>query len=68
MTPTPAVTTTITQAPSALSQLAQTHCLAVAKQRADDAAANGLDRDTQRVVHDGTYSRCMTWQAAHPAN
>jgi hypothetical protein len=45
---------------------AETHCLAVAKQRADDAAANGLDRDTQKIVRDGTYAKCMAWQTAHP--
>jgi hypothetical protein len=42
------------------------HCLSVAKQRADDAAANGLDSATQQVVRDGTYANCMQWQAAHP--
>jgi hypothetical protein len=51
-----------------LQPAAQTHCLAVAKQRAEDTAANGLDRNTQKVVHDGTYANCMTWQAAHPEN
>jgi hypothetical protein len=40
--------------------------MAVAKQRAEDAAANGLDGPTQKVVHDGSYTDCMNWQAAHP--
>ena len=47
---------------------AQAHCLAVAKQRTDDAAANGLDGDTQKIVHDGTYRNCMNWETAHPSN
>lgn len=42
------------------------HCDAVAKQRADDAAASGLDRDTQEVVRRGTYANCLAWDAAHP--
>jgi hypothetical protein len=45
---------------------AESHCLAVAKQRADDAAANGLDKNTRKIVYDGTYANCMTWQTAHP--
>jgi hypothetical protein len=49
-------------------QTAQAHCLVVAKHRADDAAANGLDRDTQKIVHDGTYTNCMNWETAHPSN
>jgi hypothetical protein len=43
------------------------HCAAVAKQRADDAAAGGSDSDTQTIVRDGTYKDCMAWQAAHPS-
>jgi hypothetical protein len=64
----PAVTAAaIAQASSIpAQQAAQTHCLAVAKQRAEDAAANGLDGPTQKVVRDGSYTDCMNWQAAHP--
>ncbi|HEX4157743.1 MAG TPA: hypothetical protein VHY79_04650 [Rhizomicrobium sp.] len=47
--------------------VAVAHCLAVAKQRAEDAAASGLDRDTQKIVNDGTYANCMRWEAAHPS-
>jgi len=44
---------------------ADSHCHSVAKARADDAAANGLDADTQRIVRDGTYANCMAWAASH---
>jgi hypothetical protein len=42
------------------------HCKAVARQRADDAAASGLDRETQEIVRHGTYANCLAWDAAHP--
>ncbi|HEX9159588.1 MAG TPA: hypothetical protein VF835_05115 [Rhizomicrobium sp.] len=42
------------------------HCEAVARQRADDAAANGLDRETQEVVRQGTYANCLAWDSQHP--
>ncbi|HTT84324.1 MAG TPA: hypothetical protein VMF67_12660 [Rhizomicrobium sp.] len=41
--------------------------MAVAKQRAEDTAASGMDRDTQKIVRDGTYANCMAWQSAHPS-
>jgi hypothetical protein len=43
------------------------HCTAVAKQRAADAGAAGLDEDTQAIVRKGTYADCMAWTAAHPS-
>jgi hypothetical protein len=69
--PEPARTQALVPPPPAIQApapdpVSQQHCLAVAKQRSADAAANGLDMDTQRVVHDGTYANCMTWEAAHP--
>jgi len=39
----------------------------VARQRAEDAAASGLDRETQDIVRSGTYANCRAWEAAHPA-
>jgi hypothetical protein len=56
----------VSATPPAQTAAPNTHCLLVAKQRADDAAANGLDSATQQVVRDGTYANCMAWQAAHP--
>lgn len=45
-----------------------THCEAVARQRADDAAASGLDRDTQEIVLRGAFADCVAWDRAHPAS
>lgn len=42
-------------------------CEAVAKQRADDAGANGLDRETQEIVRRGAYVDCLAWYREHPA-
>jgi hypothetical protein len=53
------------QLPSATSAIPNAHCTSVAQVRADDAAAAGQDREIQRVVRDGTYANCVTWQAAH---
>ena len=41
------------------------HCEGVARQRADDAAAGGLDRDTQEIVRKGAYADCIAWSRAH---
>jgi hypothetical protein len=41
------------------------HCEAVAKSRADDAAANGKDDELQKAVHDGTYANCVAWENTH---
>ena len=42
-------------------------CKAVARQRAEDAAAGGLDRETQDIVRSGTYANCRAWRVGHPA-
>jgi hypothetical protein len=41
-------------------------CEAVARQRTEDAAASGLDRETQEIVRRGAYADCAAWDAAHP--
>jgi|SRR5579871_3831099 len=42
------------------------HCTAVARQRADDAAESGMDRETQEIVRRGAYADCLSWANAHP--
>jgi hypothetical protein len=44
---------------------ANEHCRAVADQRAQDGAMNGLDQQAQDDVFNGTYSRCSAYEAAH---
>ncbi|HEY3778244.1 MAG TPA: hypothetical protein VGL35_09310 [Rhizomicrobium sp.] len=39
----------------------------IARQRAEDAGAAGLDGDTQAIVREGAYEDCMAWTRAHPA-
>lgn len=41
------------------------HCSSIAELRASDAAASGYENDVQKVVHDGVYKDCMSWQTAH---
>jgi len=41
------------------------HCMALAKQRAIDAAYQGEDPDTQEAVHDRTYTECVAWDLKH---
>lgn len=41
------------------------HCASIAESRASDAAASGYENDMQKVVHDGAYKDCMSWQTAH---
>jgi len=41
------------------------HCSSVAELRASDAAAGGYEDDMQKVVHDGVYKDCMSWQSTH---
>lgn len=41
-------------------------CEAVAAQRAADAAANGLDRETQEIVRRGAFTDCVAWDTLHP--
>jgi hypothetical protein len=45
-----------------------THCESVAKQRAEDAGASGLDRETQEIVRRGAYADCLAWDEAHPGS
>lgn len=42
-------------------------CEAVARQRAADAAANGLDRETQEIVRHGAFADCLAWDTTHSA-
>ena len=41
------------------------HCMALAKQRAIDAAYQGEDGDTQEAVHERTYAECVAWDLKH---
>ena len=41
------------------------HCMALAKQRAIDAAYQGEDGDTQEAVHARTYAECVAWDLKH---
>jgi hypothetical protein len=41
------------------------HCMTLAKQRAQDAAFQGEDSDTQEAVHDRTYAECVAWDLKH---
>jgi hypothetical protein len=47
------------------SSSARPHCMALARQRAQDAAYGGEDPDTQEAVHDRTYAECMAWESKH---
>ena len=40
-------------------------CSEAARQRAEDAADQGFDDDTQKVVFDGTFANCAAWRARH---
>lgn len=44
------------------------HCTALAKQRAQDAAYEGEDPDTQESVHERTYAECVAWDLKHAYN
>jgi hypothetical protein len=37
------------------------HCASVAATRANDAAINGYDQDTQKRIYDSTYQDCLNW-------
>lgn len=39
------------------------HCLAVARERADDALANGYAFDIEESVYRETYGDCVAWRA-----
>ncbi|HEX3808285.1 MAG TPA: hypothetical protein VHW02_01195 [Rhizomicrobium sp.] len=41
------------------------HCHAVAQQRSQDAAMNGLSEEDQGHVYDGTYADCVAYEAKH---
>jgi hypothetical protein len=41
------------------------HCVALARQRASDAAYQGEDEETQHSVYDRTYAECMDWDSKH---
>jgi len=41
------------------------HCTTLAKQRAQDAAFQGEDADTQESVYNRTYSDCVAWDLKH---
>ena len=41
------------------------HCTALGKQRAQDAAFQGEDPDTQEAVYNRTYSDCVAWDLKH---
>lgn len=43
----------------------QTHCKGVARQRADDALANGFDRTTMDAIYEGALQQCLEWSSAH---
>jgi hypothetical protein len=52
----PPVTTEGAPAPEELN------CSAIARQRADDAIANGYDFDIEESVYRGTRDDCMSWR------
>jgi|WetSurMetagenome_2_1015567.scaffolds.fasta_scaffold651156_2 hypothetical protein len=37
------------------------HCASVAATRANDAAVNGYDQDTQKRIYDSTVQDCLKW-------
>lgn len=41
------------------------HCVAVAKQRAQDARVNGYSVEMETAVYQGTYRDCAAWDAQH---
>lgn len=41
----------------------EAHCRAVAKQRADDAHANGYEFAVEERVYQETYDDCMAWRS-----
>ncbi|HEX3430663.1 MAG TPA: hypothetical protein VHT03_07235 [Rhizomicrobium sp.] len=60
-------TPAVTSAPAAVPA-GDAHCTAIARQRAEDTAAAGLDRETQEIVRRGAYADCLAWSTAHPAS
>ena len=45
--------------------LINTHCQAVAHQRAADARANGYSFEMEDLIYDGTYKDCVQWDSRH---
>jgi hypothetical protein len=41
------------------------HCVAVARQRATDARANGYSIEMEDTIYQGTYKDCVAWDAQH---
>jgi hypothetical protein len=39
------------------------YCASVARQRARDAAYNGIDGDMQQQIYARTYADCMAWKS-----
>jgi hypothetical protein len=52
-------------APAPPVPLVNTHCQAVARQRAADARANGYSFEMEDAVYDGTYKDCVEWDSRH---
>jgi hypothetical protein len=40
-------------------------CAEVAKERSEDAEANGYDPETVEAVYKGTYADCIAWAKKH---
>lgn len=58
--------TTTSDAPVAQAAVSPSaHCTTLAKQRAQDAAFQGEDSDTQEAVYNRTYSDCVAWDLKH---
>lgn len=55
----------VARASSSTPENAGAYCTSVASARASDAAANGIETDTQQSVYSGTYQNCLHWQTAH---
>jgi hypothetical protein len=51
----------IIDAGNAPTNTIDTHCQAVARQRASDARANGYSFEMESTVYDGTYKTCVAW-------
>jgi hypothetical protein len=52
-------------ATAAAIPLVNTHCQAVAHQRAADARANGYSFEMTDLIYDGTYKDCAQWDNRH---
>ncbi|MBV8978407.1 MAG: hypothetical protein JO261_04795 [Alphaproteobacteria bacterium] len=52
-------------APVAPAPLSKEHCTKLARQRAEDAAYEGEDEETQESVYNRTLSECTAWDQRH---